>query len=325
MKALVTGGAGFIGSHLVDRLLRQGHYVVVLDNFSSGRRENLSLAFEHADHGACFQLLRGDIHNYLDCLHAIKGVDVVFHQAALKSVPQSMLRPHEYNRVNIDGTLNLLKAACKYGVHRFIFASSSSVYGDISEFPQKENAYPRPISPYALSKLAGEHYCRIFSSHYGLETVSLRYFNVYGPRQALDDEYAVVIPKFIDCLLSGNNPPVFGNGKQSRDFTYIDNVVAANLCAAKATGVAGRVFNIANGVDHTILQLVDELNAIIGTNIKAVHYPARAGDVFKSQADITAARNLLGYEPFIDFREGLAKTVSFFTQQLKDAGIARSA
>ena len=180
MRALITGGAGFIGSHLADRLLKRGHSVIVLDNFSSGRMENLSFAKRYTDDTPRFQWIRGDIRNYIDCLHATKGVQLVFHQAALKSVPKSLQNPHEYNSVNIDGTLNILKASQEHGVRRFIFASSSYVYGDVTRFPQRENVYPQLISPYALSKLAGEHYCRIFSEHYGLETVSLRYFNVFG-------------------------------------------------------------------------------------------------------------------------------------------------
>ena len=370
MKALVTGGAGFIGSHIVERLLKDGHSVVVLDNFSSGRPENLSFVsggsksadlinWCHNDtnnssetcdfvtwHHGGFMLIRGDIRGYSTCLKACRGVDVIFHEAALRSVPKSMKAPHDYNDVNIDGILNMLEAARENKVRRFVFASSSSVYGDPGTFPEKEDFYPMLISPYALSKLAGEYYCRIFHENFGVECVSLRYFNVYGPRQALDDEYAVVVPKFIHCILNDEPPPIFGNGLQSRDFTYIDNVVEANILAAtapltsqgrnvtKSPGVSGAlrnahdtqypapntqyptphtlVFNIANGSDNTVLHLVDVLNKIIGKDIKPKLLPVRAGDVFKTHADISKARKYLGYEPKVDFEEGLSRTVEYF-------------
>lgn len=310
-RYLVTGGAGFIGSHIVARLLKDGHFVRVLDNFSSGKEENLSFATEAISN---FELIKGDIRDFPACLKACNGVDAVFHQAALRSVPKSMQAPHEYNQVNIDGTLNMLEAARDNKVKRFVFASSSSVYGDTSKFPQQETDYPLLISPYALSKLAGEYYCRIFSSAFGIETVCLRYFNVFGPRQALDDEYAVVIPKFIHCILNGQQPPIFGTGKQSRDFTYIDNVVEANILAA-TTSVAKtshEIFNVANGKDNTVLELVDALNKIIGKNIKPAFLPLRAGDVFRTLADISRAKELLSYEPKVGFEEGLRRTVEYF-------------
>ena len=287
MKFLVTGGAGFIGSHIGERLLKEGHFVRVLDNFSSGKRENLSfikgLSPNGTDHN--FELIEGDIREKSTCDIACRGIeDYVLHQAALRSVPKSIKDPESYNDVNISGTLNILQAAAKNKVRRFVFASSSSVYGDTDVFPEQESAYPLLISPYALSKLAGEYYCRIFSEHFGLETICLRYFNVFGPRQALDDEYAVVIPKFIHCILHDQQPPIFGNGKQSRDFTYIDNVVQANILAAtkgvdkkglsptelihrEPKPVAREVFNVGNGKDHTVLQLVEFLNRIIGKYI----------------------------------------------------------
>jgi nucleoside-diphosphate-sugar epimerase len=208
-RYLVTGGAGFIGSHIVEELIRGKHYVRVLDNFSSGRMSNLK------GFASSIDLIRGDICSPATCLKAASGIDYVLHQAALRSVPKSMCHPHAYNRVNIDGTLNMLEASRKNNVKRFVFASSSSVYGQTSSFPEKETFTPQPISPYALSKLAGEQYCRIFSLHFGLPAVALRYFNVFGPRQALDDEYAVVIPKFIDCIIRSRRPPIFGNGRQS--------------------------------------------------------------------------------------------------------------
>jgi len=317
MRFLVTGGAGFIGSHITEKLLKDGHFVRVLDNFSSGKEENLAYA---KGYPANFELVRGDICDKNICLQVTKGVDAVCHQAALRSVPKSMTVPHEYNRVNIDGTLNLLEACRENKIRRLAMASSSSVYGDVTRFPEKETFYPELISPYALSKLADEYYCRIFSEHFGVETVCLRYFNVFGPRQALDDEYAVVIPKFIHCVLHDQQPPIFGNGKQSRDFTYIDNVVQANYLALtkdltlKNAGskVFHGVFNVANGKDTTVLQIVVLLNKILGKNIQPNFLPVRAGDVFRTNADISRIRKVLGFKPAVGFEEGLGKTVEWF-------------
>jgi len=307
-RFLVTGGAGFIGSHIAEHLLRDGHSVRVLDNFSSGRRANLSFAKGNPR----FELIEGDIRDQPACNKACAGIDAVLHQAALRSVPKSMSSPHEYNSVNIDGTLNILEAARENKVRRLVFASSSSVYGDTRKFPEREDAYPLLISPYALSKLTGEYYCRIFSEHFGVQTVCLRYFNVFGPRQALDDEYAVVIPKFIDCILHGQNPPIFGTGKQSRDFTYIDNVVQANILAATAPDIKHEVLNVANGKDNTVLQLAAILNKIIGKEIKPEFLPARAGDVFRTLADISRIKAKLGFKPKVDFFKGLELTVEYF-------------
>jgi nucleoside-diphosphate-sugar epimerase len=366
MRYLVTGGAGFIGSHIVERLLKAGHFVRVLDNFSSGKRENLAfvgtvpvkanlkLQKGTVPKSSNFELIEGDIRDKTTCNKAYQGIDIISHQAALRSVPKSMQAPHEYNEVNIDGTVNLLEAARENKIKRFVFASSSSVYGDTYKFPEREDAYPLLISPYALTKLAGEYYCRIFSEHFGLETVCLRYFNVFGPRQALDDEYAVVIPKFIHCILNDQQPPIFGTGKQSRDFTYIDNVVEANILAAtqelegsvppagggtpglpaaiaahptlRYVGVGvGRgasvsdpnasahyVFNVANGKDNTVLQLVEVLNKIIGKNIKPKFLPVRPGDVFRTCADISRINKILGFKPQVGFEEGLKRTVEYF-------------
>ena len=344
MRFLVTGGAGFIGSHIVERLLKEGHFVRVLDNFSSGKRENLS--FTQKGLSPCpavggaegtvpkvktkgtvpdFELIEGDIRDKATCDKACQGIDYVLHQAALRSVPRSMKDPASYNDVNINGTLFMLQAAAKNKIKRFVFASSSSVYGDIDKFPEREDFLPQPISPYALTKLAGEYYCRIFSEHFNLETVALRYFNVFGPRQALDDEYAVVIPKFIHCILHDEQPPILGTGKQSRDFTYIDNVVEANILAAtkglspfvSLEGLKGtvpvskhEVFNVANGQDNTVLQLVDCLNMIIGKNIKPKFLPVRPGDVFRTCADTSKIKKILRYEPKIGFEEGLKRTVA---------------
>ncbi|MDD5291773.1 MAG: SDR family oxidoreductase [Candidatus Omnitrophica bacterium] len=311
-KFLVTGGAGFIGSNITDRLLKEGNFVRVLDNFSSGKRENLTFAIKHKN----FELIKGDIRNYSTCLKAVKGVKYILHQAALRSVPKSMGNPYVYNDVNINGTLNLLKASYENKVKRFVFASSSSIYGETDVFPEKETFIPELISPYALTKLAGEYYCRIFSMNYKLETVSLRYFNVYGPRQGLDDEYAVVVPKFITCMLNGQQPPIHGTGKQSRDFTYIDNVVDANILAATKNGIKCEVLNIANNKDHTILDLVRILNKIMAKNIKPKFTPIRLGDVLRTFADISKARKTIGYKPRVGFEAGLRLTVEWFKLHL---------
>ena len=316
MRFLVTGGAGFLGSHIVERLLKDGHFVRVLDNFSSGKRENLGFVIA-SPKGAKqsqnnFELIEGDIRNYNSCLQTCDGIDYVLHQAALRSVPKSMTMPHEYNAINIDGNVNMLEAALKNKVKRFIYASSSSVYGEARLFPQKETDPSYLISPYALTKLAGEYYARVFSVNYGLETVGLRYFNVFGPRQSLDDEYAVVIPKFIDCMLDDRRPPVHGTGRQSRDFTYVENVVHANVLAAATPGIKCEVLNVACGKEHSILDLVDSLNKIMGKCIKSIFEPARAGDVFRTLADISHVQSRLSYEPTIDFEDGLRRTVSYF-------------
>jgi nucleoside-diphosphate-sugar epimerase len=307
---LVTGGAGFIGSNIVERLIAEGHSVKVLDNFSSGREENLVFAKKLP--ATTFELVRGDIRDKETCLKACECVEYVLHQAALRSVPKSMKDPDSYNAVNIQGTLNMLQAASAKRVKRFVFASSSSVYGDVSEFPEREDFLPELISPYALSKLTGEYYGKIFAQFFKVPFVALRYFNVFGPKQALDDEYAVVIPKFITCILNGEQPPIFGTGKQSRDFTYIDNVVEANILAATAPRITFDVFNVANGKDNTVLGLVDALNKIIGKDIKPRFLPVRPGDVFKTLADVRKLKKKLGFKPLVTFKEGLRRTVEYF-------------
>ncbi|HNX82697.1 MAG TPA: SDR family oxidoreductase [Candidatus Omnitrophota bacterium] len=311
MKFLVTGGAGFIGSHLTEKLLKEGHFVRVLDNFSSGKQSNIDAA-TNGIKSSQFEVLKGDIQDAATCDKACAGMDYVLHQAALRSVPKSMTDPLSYNHVNIDGTFFLLQAALKNKIKRFVFASSSSVYGDTEKFPEREDALPLLISPYALSKLANEYYCRIFTNAWGLETVGLRYFNVFGPRQALDDEYAVVIPKFIHCILHDQQPPIFGTGKQSRDFTFVDNVVEANILAATTPGIKHEVFNVANGRDNTVLQLVEALNKIIGKKIEPKLLPVRVGDVFKTLADISKIKSKLGYQGKVNFEEGLRRTVEYF-------------
>ncbi|MFC1674371.1 SDR family oxidoreductase [Candidatus Omnitrophota bacterium] len=308
-KYLVTGGAGFIGSHISEALIRRGHFVRVLDNFSSGRRENLGGFIGKID------LLRGDIRNKNTCLKACKGIDHVLHQAALRCVPKSLRDPHKYNEVNINGTLNLLQAAHKFRVRSFVFASSSSIYGDALKFPEREIDPARLISPYALTKLSGEYYCRIFAENYGLNTVSLRYFNVFGPRQALDDEYAVVIPKFITSMLKDCRPPIYGSGRQSRDFTFVSNVVAANLLAArKASRLRGEVFNVASGRDYTILELVAILNKLMHKRISPAHLRPRPAEALRTRADLSRAKKQLGFRPKIDFVQGLKITLEWFRE-----------
>jgi len=310
-RYLITGGAGFIGSSIAEKLINDGHYVRVLDNFFSGKEENL--AFAKGLGKDKFELIRGDIRDKNVALAACKGVDYVLHQAALRSVPKSMQDPASYNDVNINGTLFMLQAASQYKVKRFVFASSSSIYGDTDKFPEREDHLPLLISPYALSKLTGEYYCRIFSEHFGVATVCLRYFNVFGPNQALDDEYAVVVPKFIHCIMNDQPPPIFGNGKQSRDFTFIANVVSANVLAATTPGIKHEIFNVANGKDNTVLDLAALLNKIIGKNIKPEFLPVRAGDVFRTSADISRITSRLNYQPLVNFEDGLKKTVTYFT------------
>jgi len=309
----VTGGAGFIGSHIAEALIKRGHFVRILDNFSSGREENL--AFAHKLAAASCEVIKADIRDKDACLSATREIEFVLHQAALRSVPKSLNNPHEYNAVNITGTLNMLEAARQNKVNCFVFASSSSVYGDAKRFPGKEYYFPLLFSPYALTKLTGEYYCRIFSMNYGLKTVSLRYFNVFGPRQALDDEYAVVIPKFINSMLKDEAPPIYGNGRQSRDFTYIDNVVEANILAAQYGDSQSGVFNIASGRDYTILDLVRILNKIMAKSISPVFLPERQGDVFRTLADLSSAKKILCFKPRIKFEEGLKLTVEYFKQK----------
>ncbi len=314
-KYLVTGGAGFIGSHIVEELLKKGEDVVVLDNFFSGKEENLAFVSDYEPSAISYKLIRGDICNKQDCLEACDGVDYILHQAALRSVPKSMECPHDYNKVNIDGTLTVLEAAKEQGVKRVVIASSSSVYGDTDVFPQREDAYPLLISPYALSKLTTEFYCRIFSENFGLETVSLRYFNVFGPRQALDDEYAVVIPKFITSILNDQQPPVFGNGLQSRDFTFVKNIVQANLLSAVTPGVSGEVFNVACGNDTSILELIGVINKFAEKNIEPDLLPIRKGDVFKTLADVNNITNKLNFKPEFTFEQGMKITFDWFQKQ----------
>ena len=307
---LVTGGAGFIGSHIAERLVRDGHRVRVLDDFSSGKNANLESFVEG------IEIVRGDIRDARLVNEASRGVEVVFHEAALGSVPRSVADPLSTHEVNITGTFNVLLAARDAGVKRVVYASSSSVYGEKPVLPKHEEMTPQPLSPYALSKLVGEHYAQVFKKVYGFEVVALRYFNIFGPRQDLESQYAAVIPRFITALLTGNSPVVYGDGLQSRDFTYVENVVDANLLAAEADGAAGRAFNVACGGRYTLIELLDRLKELIGSEIEAAHEPSRAGDVRDSQASIEAAQRVLGYRVSVGFEEGLRKTVDWYRTQM---------
>jgi nucleoside-diphosphate-sugar epimerase len=304
MKALVTGGAGFVGSHLVERLLAEGAEVRVLDNFSTGRRSNLAAVSTDID------LVEGDLRD-LDCvLGATRGCEVVLHHAALPSVPRSVADPLASHAVNATGTLHVLLGAREHGVRRVVYASSSSVYGANPTLPKHESAALLPMSPYAAAKLAGECYCASFGEVYGLETVALRYFNVFGPRQDPASEYAAVIPKFIAALQAGEAPTIYGDGEQSRDFTYIENVVDANMAALVAEGAGGQVVNVACGQRTTLNELVARLIDQLGSDVQPVYWPARPGDVRHSLADVTRAFEVLGYIPRVDLAEGLARTVA---------------
>ena len=283
-KVLVTGGGGFIGSNLVDRLLRDGYTVRVLDNFATGRRQNLDATLD------AIELVEGDLQSYERVHNAIRGCELVFHQGALPSVPRSIQDPLTSNAVNITGTLNVLLAARDAGVRRVVYASSSSVYGASEELPKREDHHPLPIAPYAVSKLAGEGHCRSFWHVYGLETVALRYFNVFGPRQDPTSQYSAVIPMFITAFLDGERPTIHGDGEQSRDFTYIDNVVEATLLAAQADGVAGETFNVACGDRISLNALIAELRELTGKEIEPIYTDPRPGDVRHSLADISKAR-----------------------------------
>lgn len=303
---LVTGGAGFIGSHIVAALLDRGDQVRVLDNLSTGNRQNVT-AF-----GSRVEFIEGDLVNPRDVERAIKGVAVVFHQAALASVPRSVDTPLDTNASCVTGTVTLLDVARKSNVRRVVFAGSSSVYGDQPTPAKHENLLTQPLSPYAAAKVAGEAYCQAFTSTYGLETVTIRYFNVFGPGQDPKSQYAAVIPKFITEMLAGRRPSIFGDGTQSRDFTYIDNIVHSNLLAADAPAAVGRIINVACGESFNLLQLVAGINKALETKIEPRFEPARVGDVRESLADISLARKLLKYEPTVGFDEGLKRTVDYY-------------
>jgi UDP-glucose 4-epimerase len=306
---LVTGGAGFIGSHLTARLLAEGDGVRVFDNFSAGSPDNLPGA---GAAGGRLEVIRGDVRDFAALERAARGADAIFHQAAMRSVPRSVADPLGANDNNVTGTLQVFEAARRAGVRRVVYASSSSVYGDRPDLPKREDQPPAPISPYAVSKLAGEQYGRVWHRLYGVETVGLRYFNVFGPRQDPASEYAVVIPKFIMWALRGEPLEVHGDGRQSRDFTYIDNVVDANLLAARSPDVGGEVFNVGCGERISLLEIIAQLEKILGQPLARRHTPSRAGDVSHTLADLSKSRRLLGYAPRVGFEEGLVRTVEDF-------------
>ncbi len=299
MKFLVTGGAGFIGSNIVEELLKQGHSVRVLDNFSTGKRENLK------EFNSDIELLEGDIRSYHIVRQAVSGIEVILHQAALPSVPRSINDPITTHEVNATGTLNILDAAKDSGVKRIVYASSSSIYGDNPILPKKEDMLPNPLSPYAVSKLAGEKYCQVFAMLYGIETVILRYFNVFGPRQDPNSQYSAVIPKFINLMSDDQQPTIYGDGTQSRDFTYVSNIVEGNLLAATKDIDSGLVMNCACHGQITLNELVKEINNLLDKNIEPIYANKRPGDILHSFANIELIKAKLNYEPKISFNTGI--------------------
>jgi len=321
-RFLVTGGAGFIGGHITELIVKEGHEAIVFDDFSTGRMENLS-AVE-----GCIEIIRGDIRDIDTLRTATEGVDYVVHHAAEISVIKSLENPEFVNEVNITGTLNVLIAAKENGVKRVVLASSSAVYGDTGSIAQDEAMLPQPLSPYGVSKLAGEHYCRVFYHLYGLETVCLRYFNVFGPRQNPSSQYAAVIPKFIDRILKGQELHIYGDGEQTRDFVYVENVARANLLACMAPSAAGKIFNIAGGKSISVNELAERLKALAvcycsdGLEIQAdairvVHDPPVAGEIKYSISNINLARSMLGFEPVVSFEEGLKRTFDYFAAKTR--------
>jgi UDP-glucose 4-epimerase len=313
MRVLITGGGGFIGSHLVDCFLADGHEVRVLDNFATGRRENLVHVMGHVE------LIEGDMQSYERVHNAMAGCEAVLHEAALPSVPRSVADPLTSNASNVIGTLNVLLAARDSGARRVVFASSSSVYGANETLPKSEDLVLRPISPYAVTKLAGEGYCHSFHHVYGLETVALRYFNIFGPRQDPLSQYAAVIPNFITSLLSGEEPKVFGDGEQSRDFTFVENVVEANRLALEAPDLSGKAYNVACGERITLNRALREIAEITGKDAEARYLPRRPGDIVHSHASIERAQADLGYRPVVPFREGLRRTIEHFAARQASA------
>lgn len=307
-RFLVTGGAGFIGSHIAEALVRRGDKVRVLDNLSTGRLTNLEPILDQ------IEWIEADLCDAEAVGRAVAGVDCVFHEAALASVPRSVEAPLDTNAACVTGTVTLLDAARRAGVRRVVYAASSSAYGDQPTSAKRETDLPAPISPYGAAKLAAEFYCQAFHATYGLETVALRYFNVFGPRQDPDSPYSAVIPLFLTALLEGRRPIVYGDGHQSRDFTFVGNVVQGNLLAADAPGVAGRTLNLANGRSTSLLELLAVLNDLTGTDVAPLFEPPRVGDVRESLADIMLARRLLGYEPATSFDEGLRQSIDYYRE-----------
>ncbi len=305
---LVTGGAGFIGSHIAEALVHHHNKVRILDNLSTGHLSNLDSIRDRVE------FVEGDLLDAPTVEKVVDGVDCIFHQAALASVPRSVKNPLATNAACVTGTLTLLDAARRAGVRRLVYAASSSAYGDQPFSSKRETDVPAPLSPYAVAKLAGEHYCRAFTATYRFETVAIRYFNVFGPRQDPDSPYSAVIPRFITSILAGRQPTIFGDGLQSRDFTYVENVVHGNLLAADAQDVAGRVFNVACGGNISLLELLRSLNELLGTNVQPIFENSRPGDVRQSLADISLARKLLGYEPKVGFHEGLKRSIEYYKE-----------
>ncbi len=311
-KVVVTGGAGFIGSHIVEKLVEIGAEVVVIDDLSEGKLENLSAVKDK------IKFVKGNILDYNLLKKEFKGADFVSHQAAKRSVPESVENPDPYNEINVVGHLRVLQAARDCGVKRLTFASSSSVYGDTEKFPQEEVDLPMPISPYAITKLTGDHYCRMFYELYGLEAVNLRYFNVFGPRQDPSSQYACVIPKFILSVLNSKQPTIYWDGEQTRDFTYVENNAIANVLAFTTKNkVGGETINICAGKGVTVNEILRQINSNLGTDIKAKHEPRRPGDVRHTKGSSKKAEKLLGYETKIDFEEGLKKTIEWFKNDFK--------
>lgn len=311
---LVTGGAGFIGSHLVDRLLAGGCRVRVLDNFSTGFRRNLQLALDSASVGERLQLIEGDCADSQVADAAVQGVDYIFHQAAMASVPRSIRQPQLCHAWCASSTVNLLDAAARYGVRRLVLASTSAAYGNSPFVSKRETDPTDPLSPYAAAKLAAEQYCRAFTTGQGIETVILRYFNVFGPRQDPASEYSAVIPRFVSMILAGQPPIIYGDGQQSRDFVYVGDIARANCLAAASPTAAGGLFNVGRGASTTLLQLLDTLAEILQRPITPVHQPPRVGDVRDSLADINQIRQRLGFEPTVSVRQGLQTSIEYYRQ-----------
>jgi len=307
---VVTGGGGFIGSHIVEELLAREETVRIIDNFSTGKRENVE-AFKNRA-----RIIELDLAEAKNLKEVIDGADYVIHQAAIPSVPKSILDPVSSHHANVDGTLNLLVACRDAGVKRVVYASSSSLYGDSPTLPKHEGMMPNPLSPYGAQKLFAETYCQVFTKAYGLETVSLRYFNVFGPRQDSTSQYSGVLALFIPAVLLGRRPTIYGDGLQSRDFTYVRNVVEANLLACKVPGVGGHVFNVACGDRITVNSMLQHINHITGKDILPIYAESRAGDIKHSQADITRAKEHLGYEPVVSFSEGLRHTIEWYRRSI---------
>ncbi len=310
---LVTGGAGFIGSHIVRGLLDAGHRVRVLDNLCSGHRSNLD------EVASKIEFVEGDICDDAMVEKALKGIQRVFHQAALASVPLSLEKPMDTHRACVTGTLNLLRHSVASGVKRFVYAASSSCYGDQPTSSKRESDLPMPLSPYAAAKLAGELYCQSFYHSFGLETVGIRYFNVFGPRQDPNSPYSAVIPLFVTKILSQSKPLIYGDGGQSRDFTFVANIVRGNLLASEKPNIGGRVFNVADGRQTTLLRLLELLSSLLGRTIEPEFLPARVGDVRESLADISRARQDLGYEPKVSLEDGLRQTIAYYEATAKNA------